>query len=138
MNILFDTNILLDVLLEREPFYLNSATLVAYVEQEKLAGWLGATTITTLHYLMGKETNKETANIAIQKILSLFNVSPVNRVVLEESLSLAFNDFKDAVLHQSAAHANLNGIVTRNGKDFQKAKLPIYSPEELVKIIEGH
>lgn len=138
MNILFDTNILLDVLLERHPFYNNSAVLVGLVEQQKITGFVGATTITTLHYLLEKETDRETANSAIQNILSLFNISPVNRVVLEESLTSGFNDFEDAVLHQSAIHANLDGIVTRNGKDFRKASLPVYAPEELLKIVDWH
>ncbi|MBO6792477.1 MAG: PIN domain-containing protein [Balneolaceae bacterium] len=136
MNILFDTNIILDVLLKREPHFKFSSALVAVVEQQVLVGWLGATTITTIYYLVEKETNRKTANLAIKKILSLFNIASVSRVVLEEATELMFSDYEDAVLYQSAVHTNLDGIVSRNKKDFVKAKLPIYSPEELLLILD--
>ncbi len=136
MNILFDTNIILDVLLKREPHFKFSSALVASVEQQLLVGWLGATTITTIYYLIEKESNRKTANLAIKKILSLFNIASVSRVVLEEATQLMFNDYEDAVLYQSAIHSNLDGIVSRNKKDFAKAKLPIYLPEELLLILD--
>lgn len=135
MNILFDTNILLDVYLKREPFYQESAFLIAQVELEQISGWIGSTTVTTIHYLVAKWANIEMAKKVISSSLKLFNISPVNRAVLEEALQVDFSDFEDAVLHQSAIHANLDGIVTRNKKDFSKASLPIYTPAELIALL---
>ncbi|MFV1884078.1 MAG: type II toxin-antitoxin system VapC family toxin [Balneola sp.] len=135
MNILFDTNILLDVYLKREEFFEESAFLIAQVELENITGWIGSTTVTTIHYLVTKWKNVETAKTVVGSSLKLFNISPVNRVVLEEALELEFSDFEDAVLHQSAIHANLDGIVTRNKKDFSKASLPIYTPKELIAVL---
>ena len=60
MKVLFDTNIILDVLLNREPFVANSALLMGYVESEVIEGYLCATTITTLDYLLSKALNKAT------------------------------------------------------------------------------
>lgn len=135
MNILFDTNILLDVYLKREGFFEESAFLIAQVELESITGWVGSTTVTTIHYLVAKWKDAETAKTVIESSLKLFNISPVNRAVLEEALQLAFSDFEDAALHQSAIHANLDGIVTRNKKDFSKASLPIYTPSELIALL---
>lgn len=135
MNILFDTNIILDVLLRREPYFKPSSALVAKVEQQYVTGWLGATTITTIYYLVEKEIDRNTANLAIKRLLSIYNISSVSRLVLEEAADLLFDDYEDAVLYQSAIHANLDGIVSRNKKDFVKAKLPVYSPEELILIL---
>lgn len=135
MNILFDTNILLDVYLKREGFFKEAAFLTGQVELENITGWIGSTTVTTIHYLITKWKNKETANTVVGSSLKLFNISPVNRAVLEEALKSEFNNFEDAVLHQSAIHANLDGIVTRNKKDFSKASLPVYTPKELIALL---
>lgn len=135
MNILFDTNILLDVYLRRETFFEESAFVIAQVEKEIINGWIGSTTVTTLHYLVAKWKDVEATKKVIGSSLKLFNISPVNRAVLEEALQLDFSDFEDAVLHQSAIHANLDGIVTRNKKDFSKASLPIYTPAELIALL---
>jgi len=135
VNILFDTNILLDVYLRRETFFEESAFVIAQVEKEIINGWIGSTTVTTLHYLVAKWKDVEATKKVIGSSLKLFNISPVNRAVLEEALQLDFSDFEDAVLHQSAIHANLDGIVTRNKKDFSKASLPIYTPAELIALL---
>jgi predicted nucleic acid-binding protein len=135
VNILFDTNILLDVYLQREPHYEESAFLTARVELEHITGWIGSTTVTTIHYLVTKWKDKDVAKTVIGSSLKIFNISPVNRAVLEEALQLDFSDFEDAVLHQSAIHANLDGILTRNKKDFSKAKIPIYTPSELIAVL---
>lgn len=136
MNILFDTNILLDVFLERKPFFENSAYLVDLAEKRSISGWMGATTITTLHYLLAKELNKNKADAIIQSLFKIFNVSSVNRTVLETAFEIDFKDYEDAVLHQSAFHSNLDGILTRNKKDFKKSTLSIYTPAELIAVLE--
>lgn len=83
---------------------------------------------------MTKWANIETTKKVVCSSLKIFNVSRVNRAVLEEALQLYFSDFEDAVLHQSAFHANLNRIVNRNKKDFSKASLLIYTPTELIAL----
>lgn len=135
MNILIDTNILLDVYLKRENFYEESAFVIAQVEKGNISGWIGSTTVTTIHYLVAKWKDIETANAVVGSSLKLFNISPVNRAVLEEALEMNFADFEDAVLHQSAIHANLDAILTRNKKDFSKADIPVYTPSELIALL---
>ena len=135
MKILFDTNIILDVLLNREPFVKLSATLVSVVENKEIEGFLCATTITTLDYLISKETNRSKARIEIGKLLSIFHISEVNMKVLELSLNSKFKDFEDAVQYYSGEYGNVNGLVTRNTKDYKQAKLPIYTPSELSQLI---
>jgi predicted nucleic acid-binding protein len=134
MNILFDTNVLLDVFLKRQPFFSASVTLVSQVEQAAMEGWLGGTTVTTTHYLLSKSLDRTQANQHVSTLLALFHVAPVNEIVLKSALDSSFTDYEDAVLHQAALHANLDGIVTRNAPDFSNASLPIYSPEELLSL----
>ncbi|MCB2262901.1 MAG: PIN domain-containing protein [Candidatus Thiosymbion ectosymbiont of Robbea hypermnestra] len=131
MKILFDTNIILDVMLDRKPFSDSAAKLVSKIEKQELKGFLGATTVTTIFYLAAKVAGRKKAKEEIGKLLSIFEIAPVNRTVLAEAVELQFDDYEDAVLHEAAKQAGLQGIVTRDTKDFQSSTLPVYSPEEL-------
>ena len=138
MKILFDTNVILDVLLNRKPFVELSANLVSSVENKTIEGYLCATTITTLDYLISKSRNRETAKIEIQKLLTLFQIADVNSTVLTMAINSGFTDFEDAVQYFSGKCSNVDGLVSRNTKDYKKAVLPIYTPDELWSIIFTH
>ena len=66
----------------------------------------------------------------------LFEIAPANHQVLTSALSLPFRDYEDAVIHEAARLADVDGIVTRDGADFQQATLPVYSPEELLNLLK--
>ncbi len=136
MKILFDTNIILDVFLARQPFLGNSAKLFAKVEQGKLIGILGATTITTLYYLISKQLGKKGTKQVIEKLLNLFEIGSVDHLVLRTSQSKDFPDYEDTVLHQVAIHTKAQGILTRDRQGFKKGTLPVYSPEELLNSLD--
>lgn len=105
-------------------------------EQNRIEGWVGGTTVTTIHYLLEKALSRSEAQTHLKNLLKIFHVSSVNRVVLEEALISGFRDYEDAVLYQSAIHTNLEGILTRNQKDFQKSSLPVYSPTEFLNALD--
>jgi hypothetical protein len=89
----------------------------------------------TIYYLTSKLAGKNKADREISKLLSLFQIAPVNKSVLDEAIKSQFTDFEDSVLHEAAKRIGAQGIVTRNLKDFRKATLSIYSPEELYNIL---
>ena len=137
MIILFDTNVLLDVLLRREPHATAAVQLFAAVERGTLAGLIAASAVPTLYYLAAKAVGARQARTELRNLLKLFDVAPVTRVVLEDALSLPFPDYEDAILHETARHVGATGIVTRNQKDFKRAKLRVYTPDELVQIMQA-
>ncbi len=137
MKTLFDTNVILDVLLDRSPFADDAAYLLSKVEQSEITGFVCATTITTINYLATKALGSKSASLHINSLLSLFVIAPVNRLVLENAASLKFKDFEDAVLHEAALHAGAKYIVTRNSIDFKKAKLPVFEPREFINALES-
>ena len=137
MKVLFDTNVVLDVLLSREPYLDNAIALFDAVEKQIIQGYLCATTITTVDYLATKALGKAGSKIAIGKLLELFVIAEVNRRTLTAALSSDFSDFEDAVLFHAGFDAGVDNVVTRNGKDFKTAELPIYSPDELLKLIQS-
>ena len=135
MKILFDTNVILDVMILRPPFYKASALLLAEVEKKNLDGYLCPTTVTTLYYLTKKVKGKNTATGQIGNLLKIFKVSVVDKSCLESAMFSQIQDYEDAVLHESALREGIEGIVTRNIKDFRKAQIPVYDPDELLKIL---
>lgn len=136
MRILFDTNVVLDLLLDREPHSVAAARLVSGVERGELNGFLCATTVTTLDDLIARQLGRAGARRAIGKLFRIFEVAGVTRAVLESALELDFDDYEDAVVHEAARLADAQGIVTRNLEDFEGSGMPVYSPEELVAALE--
>lgn len=132
MKLLLDTNIVLDLLMDRTPFSDSAAELFSKVEDGTVSGCLCATTITTIFYLTAKAVGPAQAQQEIKKLLQLFEIAPVNRTVLESAVGTGFADFEDAVIHQSACYIGAEAIVTRNMKDFSKSKIPVYTAEEMV------
>ncbi len=132
MKVLLDTNVVLDLLLAREPFHQDALKLFNKIESNELNGYLCATTITTIDYLISKHTNKTKAQESISLLLELFQIAPVTKEVLKEALSMQYSDFEDAVLCKSAQLAGVEAIITRNEKDFKIAQLDIYSPSAFI------
>ena len=135
MKVLFDTNVLLDVLLDREPFATLSATMLSKAERGEVVGYVCATTITTIFYLCHKAVGRDEACQHIHVLLSMLEVAPVNRRVIEAALQAGFSDFEDAVLSQSAALVSAEVIVTRNKQDFSNSPVAVYTPEELINLL---
>ena len=135
MRILFDTNIVLDVLMDRMPFSDAAVELFAKVEDGTIIGYLCGTTVTTVYYLASKVVGADRARVEVGKLLTLFEVAPVSRPVLESALVADFNDFEDAVVHEAACHVGADAIVTRNQKDFRKSAISVYSSAELARIL---
>lgn len=132
---MFDTNVVLDVLMDRHPFADIAVRLFVSVEQGDITGYLCSTTITTVHYLSAKVLGAAKAQGEIRKLLTLFEIAPVNRPVLESALNANFADFEDAVAHEAARHVGADAIVTRNQKDFTGAGISVYTPTELSAIL---
>ena len=137
MKIIFCTDGVLYVMLDRKSFVHAWAQIFSMVEAGKITGVLGATTITTIYYLAVKVVGPEKARPEIKKLFKLFEIAPVNRAVLEDAVNLNFTDFEDGVLHEAARYVGCQAIITRNIGDFKRARLSIYSPEEFLKSLKS-
>lgn len=135
MKVLFDTNVVLDHLLGREPFVDAAEQLLSLVDAGKIDGVICSTTATTIHYLASKVVGTQSAMEYLRKLLAIFDVACVDREVLLGALDAGFSDFEDAVLHEAACRVGAAAIVTRNGKDFGRSTLPVFDPTELLAAI---
>ena len=137
MRVLLDTNVVLDVLLARQPFLGASAEVFGLVEHSRIEGLLCATTITTIDYLLTHAMPRPAAREALRTLMALFEIAPVNRAVLEQALKSKVADFEDAVLEHAGTLAGAEVIVTRNQHDFRHASLKILGPDELLASLPG-
>lgn len=137
MRVLFDTNVILDVLLARTPHVGPATALMDLVAAKDLHGLLGATTVTTIHYLATKAVGARNARKHVRSLLGLFEVASVTRAVLTDALDLGYPDYEDAVLHEAARHSGADAIATRDAKGFGKPLLKVYAPEELLRFIQA-
>lgn len=135
MKVLFDTNVILDVLLKREPHAEFAIKLLSAVENKTIQGYLCATTVTTIDYLLAKTIGKQLAKEHVASLLSLFLIAEVNDKTLKAALDSDFDDFEDAVLYYAGQNVNIDCVVTRNYEDFTAAQLPIHKPQELWSLI---
>jgi predicted nucleic acid-binding protein len=115
-KVLFDTNVVLDVLLDRQPYVEASAAAWAAVETGIAEGMLAAHAVITIHYLIGKELGGLKARRIVSAILRVFRVAAVDGAVVEEARQLPFSDFEDAVTAAAARVAGCDCIVTRDPK----------------------
>ena len=134
---MLDTNVVFDVLLDRTAFVDQSAQILDLVERGTVTGLLCATTITTLAYLAGKAVGKQQATKQIRQLLSLFEVAPVTRAVLDAALASKAPDFEDAVLAEAALQAGAHAIITRNLRDFAHSPVRAHTPAQWLAFDSG-
>ena len=132
MRVMVDTNVVLDVLLERQPFARAATAVFSLIELAHIEGVLCATTITTVDYLLTQTMPRSAARHTLRQLLELFDVAPVTRAVLEAALKSRLADFEDAVLEESGRLAGATVIITRNQQDFQLSTLKVLGPDELL------
>ena len=133
MRVLLDTNVVLDLFLEREPFVDHAALIWKANEKGRLTAYVSAITPVNLFYIGRKLKGREVALKAVQELLTALLIAPVNQAVLEGGLSLEFKDFEDAVQCASAMASGLDAIITRNVDDFSKAQLPVLLPADFIQ-----
>ena len=136
MRALFDTDVLIDVLLDREPHAAGAADLLSRVERGEIQGFACANSFTTIFYLARKAVGLDQARSHVSLLLSILEVAPVNRAVLEEAQRSSVRDFEDAVVVASAGQVEANCIVTRNARDFVKSSIPVHSPASLAAMLD--
>jgi predicted nucleic acid-binding protein len=135
VKVLFDTNVVLDVLLEREPHVETAAKLFALVDHGRIDGCICATTATTIYYIAAKSFGSRRARDQVRGLLGLFEVAPVGRDVLDGALDLDLPDYEDAVLLEAARAAGVTVIVTRDHNGFANSAIPALDPVELLAVV---
>ena len=137
MRVLLDTDVVLDLVLAREPFAQASAQLFKLHEQGKIDVYIAAITPINVFYITWKFKGGQAARQAVDLLLGSLGFCPLSLGLLDEAYKLPFADYEDAVQHASATANGLETIVTRDINDYKNATLPVFSPTDFLKKLES-
>ncbi len=136
MNVLIDTNVVVDVLMMRQPFFADSAKVLDRAEKGEFTAWVCGTTVTTIFYLVRRHLGSADTLERIQDLVAICGIAPVNQSVVDAALQSPITDFEDAILEASAQTIRADCIITRNEAAFRKSNLLIYSPAQFLSVLK--
>ena len=138
MTILVDTNVILDILLKREPYAAASQIIMTKCADREINGYLAAHTIPNIFYILRKSYSLEERRRFVRNLCGIFHISNLNvEKILSAVENKGFSDFEDALQEECAVEATADYIVTRNPRDYEKSRVKVIGPDEFVKLIEG-
>jgi predicted nucleic acid-binding protein len=130
MKVFLDSDVILDFLLDRQPFSDHISQIFEQSLNSNLQLCVSPTTITNLNYIIGRLENIKQAHLKTKKILQLVKVETVKESTITNAITSKFKDFEDAVQNYCATEANHTVILTRNIKDYKESKLAVLTPKE--------
>ena len=134
-RIFLDTNVILDLLAERIPFFDSIAKVATLADQKKLILVVSPLSFTTVEYVLNKFESSESVLTKLRKFKIICEVCEVNEETIEKGLNSSFKDFEDAVQYFTAIQSGCSIIITRNGKDFKSSTISIMTAEEYLSSI---
>ena len=132
MVLLIDTNIVLDVLLNRLEFVKDSSMIWKLCETEQAKGYISTLTYANMMYIMRKQLTPDQIEDVYRKLNLIFEFADFSPAVLDRAVNMKWKDFEDAVHSATAEHVHADYIITRNLKDFAKSKVMAFTPSELL------
>lgn len=129
-NVLIDSDIILDSLLDRQPFSNNSSKILSLCEKQKIKGFITGVMIANIYYLLKKEHDSQRILAAIKRLLTFLDILVIDKKMILAAIDSEFVDFEDAIQNFSAENnGSITAIITRNIKDYKKSKLSVLTPE---------
>lgn len=132
-TVFVDTDIVLDLLARREPFYAAAASLFSLAETGDLGLSVSSLTFANLFYILRKQVSARHAQEVLRDFKQLVTVLPVGDAVVEQALNAGFTDFEDAIQYYSALSAGCTVLLTRNGRHYKKAAISIFTAESFLR-----
>lgn len=134
-KVLFDTNVILDVLLDRQPHARASAAAWNAVEHGQVEGFVAAHAVTTIHYLVSREIGAIRSKRVVAALLTVFRVAAVDGPVIQQAFRISGHDVEDAVTAVAAEFSSCELIVTRDPQGFRGSPVRHIPPEALLAIL---
>ena len=131
-RLLVDTNILLDLLASRQPYYKEAAGLALMAEKGIVELYVSALSLVNIHYVLRKRLPEESARKALRELRLLVSVLPLDQKISDMALNSDFEDFEDAIQFQTALEYGQEAIITRNLQDFKRSSLPVMTAGQYI------
>ena len=137
MRILIDTNILIDVVARREPFFADAVAIFELCQQDKVEGYIAAHSVVNMAYILRKNFTLDELREILLRLCKIFTVEAIDLSKLIAALNdRDFSDFEDCLQTQCALNLRADFIVTRNVSDFAASEIPAVTPEQFFKLLE--
>ena len=132
-RVLFDLNVVVDVLEARSPHLIYSGPALERAYQREIQGVLSASSVDTLWFLLKRHTSAVRARSVIQDLLTFCEVATVSEQTIHPALALNCKDLEDAIVYQAAIDHQCHSLITRNLRDFPSSndQLEVISPQTL-------
>jgi predicted nucleic acid-binding protein len=133
--LLIDTNVVLDVVLERRPWVEDASTLLDAIAGRRAVGHIASHAVTTVHYIVERERSRAVAGTAVSDLLDLLHVVPLGSDDFRRAVGLGLADYEDAVQAAACLQVGADFLVTRNPRDFKGAPVSPRSPGEVLALL---
>lgn len=137
MRVLLDTDVVMDVITERQPFDVEASEILDRCERGEFEGFITGITPVNVFYVARKAKSVTNLKQKLSDLLQVVNVCLITHANLTDALTSSFTDYEDAVQHACAVENGLDAIVTRNLTDYKNATLPVLSPAEFLKQLKN-
>lgn len=136
MKLYLDTNVILDLILNRAPFFDDIARIVTLYEMGKCELFTSSVSIVNCNYILGRNIDRKQVIDNLKILRSFCSILNVSELEIDQSLNSDFKDFEDAVQYFTCIKNDCNFIITRDLKDFKSSKIPAISPAEFLASIK--
>jgi predicted nucleic acid-binding protein len=137
MNVLIDTNIALDALLNRAAFYTESAQILLMSEKRIIDGFISASAITDIYYLVQKEKKDKKVTLShIRNLIKMVRIATITDNEVIRAISLEWDDFEDSIQYTVGERINAQYIITRNTKDYDASAIPVLTPSDFIQLVK--
>ncbi len=136
-KLFIDTNVMIDLLGERFPYYESIARVATLADRGKVKMVVSAFSYPTVYYLLSKFETSENVKEKLRKFRIISEISDLDDITVEKGLASNFRDFEDALQYHCALKADCDILLTRNAKDFKESSLPVLSAEEFLQTIKN-
>ena len=129
-RLFLDTNVVLDLLGEREPFYNSAAKITTLADKGEIDLVISALTYSTVYYLLSRFEDRELVKEKIRKFKVIAETSDLTDRIVDKGLASKFSDFEDSLQYYCAIKMDCKILITRNAKDFKESEIPVLTPDE--------
>ena len=133
MKVFIDTNIVLDLLLQRRNILINAEKIFSLAYKGKIVLYFSAVSFVSVTYYLGKHTNKDIKAV-LEDLCKIVKILPFNQRIIENTLHSNFKDIEDGYQYFTAKENNIRIMITRNVKDFLVDDISVVTPEEFLMI----
>ncbi len=129
-EVFIDTDVILDLVFERDPFFVDAQKIMALIERNEIVGYTSSLILANCYYIISSNRNRNVAAKTLSKLRSILQILPFTDKEIGESLNSNMKDFEDGVQYFIAINHGLRTIITRNISDYKGVDINIFLPNE--------